>query len=205
MQSTYEEVDFELNSKQTIDIEEDFNDLDFENIDFDEENFEDIDFEAEFLNSRPYDDSCSVNTSLVDEKWYHYAVYLLIGSWFGILFVKAEIISWYRIQEMFRFQSFHMYGVIGSAIMVGIISICLIKKFNMKTIDNESIILQKKKYNKGNIIGGLIFGLGWAITGACPGPLFAQIGTGTTVVIVTLISAVLGTWIYGNVMDKLPR
>lgn len=131
--------------------------------------------------------------------------YLIIGILFGIVFVKAEIISWYRIQEMFRLQSFHMYGVIGSAILTGIVSIQLIKRFNIKSISGEPINIAPKEFRKGQVIGGFIFGLGWAITGACPGPLFAQIGAGYTVVIVTLISAILGTWVYGRFSHKLPN
>lgn len=96
---------------------------------------------------------------------------------------------------MFRLQSFHMFGVIGSAVVTGIISVWLIKKFNIKTIGGERIELPTKKFHKGQIYGGLIFGFGWAITGACPGPLFAQIGTGFSVVIVTLLSAIGGTWV----------
>lgn len=106
---------------------------------------------------------------------------------------------------MFRLQSFHMYGIIGSAILVAMISIFIIKKFNIKTIYGEEIIFHKKKFNKGQIYGGLIFGFGWALTGACPGPLFAQIGTGATVVAVTLFSAIAGTWVYGYFRDKLPH
>lgn len=131
--------------------------------------------------------------------------FLIVGMLFGILFIKAEIISWYRIQEMFRFQSFHMYGVIGSAVFVGIVSVFFIKKYNIKTISGEAITMQDKKFNKGNIYGGLIFGAGWAITGACPGPIFAQIGTGVSVMTITLIFAIIGTWLYGFLMDKLPH
>lgn len=131
--------------------------------------------------------------------------YLLVGTLFGIVFVKAEIISWFRIQEMFRLQSFHMYGVIGSAVVVGMVSVWLIKKFNIKTLDGEPISIQPKKFNKGQIYGGLLFGFGWALTGACPGPLFAQIGTGATVIVVTLLSAIAGTWFYGLMKDKLPH
>jgi hypothetical protein len=131
--------------------------------------------------------------------------YLLVGIVFGIIFVKGEIISWFRIQEMFRFQSFYMYGVIGSAIMVGMVSIQLIKRFSIKTLSGEAIKIADKTFNKGQMYGGFIFGLGWAITGACPGPLFAQIGTGFTVVLVSLISAVTGTWVFGRLRDKLPR
>lgn len=131
--------------------------------------------------------------------------YLIIGILFGAVFVKAEIISWFRIQEMFRLQSFFMYGVIGSAIVVGLISIQLIKKFNIKTMKGETVNIPKKEFRKGQIIGGFIFGLGWALTGACPGPLFAQIGSGFTVILVTLVSAIAGTWVYGRFSDKLPN
>lgn len=131
--------------------------------------------------------------------------YLIIGVIFGIVFVKAEIISWFRIQEMFRLQSFHMYGVIGSAVVTGIISIQLIKRLKIKTVHGEAIVIPDKVFKKGQVIGGFIFGLGWAITGACPGPLFAQIGSGYTVVLITLISALAGTWVYGKFSEKLPN
>ncbi|MBK7959734.1 MAG: YeeE/YedE family protein [Bacteroidetes bacterium] len=131
--------------------------------------------------------------------------YAIVGIMFGIVFVKAEIISWFRIQEMFHLHSFFMYGVIGSAVMVGMLSIFIIKKLKMKTIDGVPIALEDKKYHKGLIFGGLIFGFGWAITGACPGPLYAQIGSGFTIVIVTLLSATAGTWVYGKLQDKLPH
>ncbi len=138
-------------------------------------------------------------------NWLANLKYLLAGTWFGIVFVKAEIISWFRIQEMFRLQSFHIYGIIGSAILVGIVSVWLIKKFKIKTMDGESITIQPKQFNKGQIYGGLLFGFGWALTGACPGPLFAQIGVGATVIVVTLLSAIAGTWFYGLMKDKLPH
>jgi len=131
--------------------------------------------------------------------------YAVVGILFGIVFVKAEVISWYRIQEMFRLHSFHMYGVIGTAVMVGLISVWIIRKFNIKTLQNEVVVFQEKKFSWGNITGGLMFGLGWAITGACPGPLFAQIGSGFLVVVVTLLSAIGGTWVYGLVREKLPH
>ncbi|MGZ4065000.1 MAG: DUF6691 family protein [Bacteroidia bacterium] len=131
--------------------------------------------------------------------------FLLAGIIFGIILVKSEVISWFRIQEMFRLQGFHMYGVIGSAIAVGMVSVLLIKRFNIKTIDGEPIVILQKTFTWGNIIGGLIFGLGWAITGACPGPLYAQVGSGYLVVIVTLLSAVFGTWVYGALKEKLPH
>jgi uncharacterized protein len=131
--------------------------------------------------------------------------YLIAGTFFGIIAVKSEIISWFRIQEMFRLTSFHMYGVIGTAVAVGIISIQLIKRLNVKTLSSEKISIAPKTFNKGQIYGGLIFGLGWAITGACPGPIFAQIGSGFLVVFITLLSALAGTWVYGFLRDKLPH
>ena len=149
--------------------------------------------------------SISANERQLAHKWYYNLKYLAVGIFFGIVFVKAEIVSWFRIQEMFRLQSFHMYGVIGSAIAVGIISIWFIKKLGIKTIYGEPIKLRSKKFHKGQIFGGLLFGLGWAVTGACPGPLYAQIGTGATVVIATLLSAIGGTWVYGLLKEKLPH
>ena len=139
------------------------------------------------------------------ESFLYYAKFLIMGIFFGIILVKSEVISWYRIQEMFRLQSFHMFGVIGSAVVTGIISILIIKKFNIKTIKGEKIELPTKQFNKGQIYGGLIFGFGWAITGACPGPLFAQIGSGFGVIIITLLSAIAGTWLYGLLKEKLPH
>ncbi len=150
-------------------------------------------------------DAMCVNESRLSHKWYHNIKYIAAGILFGIVLVKAEIISWFRIQEMFRLQSFHMYGIIGSAVVVGMISIALIKKFKIKTIYGEPITISPKSFNKGQIYGGLLFGFGWALTGACPGPLYAQIGAGATVVIVTLMSAIAGTWVYGYFRDKLPH
>src|SRR5882762_2754759 len=131
--------------------------------------------------------------------------YLFIGMLFGIVLVKSEVVSWFRIQEMFRLQSFHMYGIIGSAILVGAISVALIKALKVRTIAGDRIVIPKKSFHKGNVIGGLIFGLGWAITGACPGPMYALIGGGFFVVIVTLLSAIAGTWVYGRIRNKLPH
>lgn len=159
----------------------------------------DTDFEVRSL------DTMCVNNSKKQDPWWYNFKYAAVGLVSGIVFVKAEIISWFRIQEMFRLQSFHMYGVIGSAVVIGIISVWLIKKFNAKTIAGEKIEFQPKKFNKGQIIGGLIFGLGWAMTGACPGPLFAQIANGFLVVAVVLLSAIAGTWVYGYFREKLPH
>ena len=122
-----------------------------------------------------------------------YLKYLIMGTLFGIILTKSEVISWFRIQEMFRFQSFHMYGVIGSAVVVGMVSIQLIKRNNLKTINGEPITLTDKKFSHGVWIGGFIFGLGWAITGACPGPLFAQLGSGVGSAVVLILAALAGT------------
>ena len=134
----------------------------------------------------------------------NYLKYTIIGIVFGIVFVKAEIISWFRIQEMFRLQSFFMYGVMGTSILVGMLSVWLIQRYNFKTFSGEKIVFEDKTFNKGQIYGGLIFGIGWAITGACPGPLFAQIGSEFLAVSVTFISALAGTWTYGYFREKLP-
>lgn len=134
-----------------------------------------------------------------------YIKYLIPGIIFGIILTKSEAISWFRIQEMFRFQSFHMYGIIGSAIFIGLISIQLIKRRNIKTLTGQPIVIADKKYSHGQIIGGIIFGLGWAMTGACPGPLLAQAGIGFTVMFVAIASAILGTWVYSYFKPKLPH
>jgi len=146
-----------------------------------------------------------VNESEVQKPWYSNLKYSIVGILFGIVFVKSEIISWFRIQEMFRLDSFHMYGVIGTAVFVGLISVQLIKRKKIKSFEGEPIVIQDKTFNKGQIYGGLMFGFGWAITGACPGPLYVQLGSGFTVIAVTILSAVLGTWVYGKFKDKLPH
>jgi uncharacterized membrane protein YedE/YeeE len=151
------------------------------------------------------DHAMCVNESTLDRPLYTNIKYALLGILFGIVFVKAEIVSWFRIQEMFRLQSFHMYGVIGSAVVVGMLSVFLIKKLGARSIEGEPIRIETKKFNKGQIYGGILFGLGWAMTGACPGPLFAQIGTGALVITVTLLSAIAGTWVYGKFSNRLPH
>jgi len=160
---------------------------------------EETDFEVRSL------DTMCVNESNLSHPWWYNFKYLAVGIVFGVVFVKAEIISWFRIQEMFRLQSFHMYGVIGTAVVVGAISVFLIKKFKIKTIHGEEITFTDKKFNKGQIYGGLIFGLGWAVTGACPGPLFAQLGTGVLAISIVIISSIAGTWVYGKFRDQLPH
>jgi len=129
--------------------------------------------------------------------------YLFIGIIFGIALIKGEAISWYRIQEMFRFESFHMYGIFMTAVPIGALSLWIIRSLKMKTISGEPVEMPKKQYNHGFIIGGLIFGFGWALTGACPGPLYAQIGAGYTVTIITFLSALAGTWTYAYLQRYL--
>jgi uncharacterized membrane protein YedE/YeeE len=131
--------------------------------------------------------------------------YLFAGIVFGVILIKSEVVSWFRIQEMFRLEAFHMYGVIGSAVATGIISVFLIRKLKIKTVEGEIIIFPEKKFSKGQIYGGLIFGMGWAMTGACPGPLLAQIGAGISVTLITLLSAIAGTWCYGYFSGRLPH
>jgi uncharacterized membrane protein YedE/YeeE len=132
--------------------------------------------------------------------------YILLGIFFGITFTKAEIISWYRIYEMFRFESFHMYGVIGSAVVLGVIVVQIIKRRKMKDIAGNEIIFTPKDWSVPRyLIGGTIFGLGWAMTGACPGPMFVLLGNGVLVIAVVIAFAMLGTYVYGAVKDKLPH
>lgn len=131
--------------------------------------------------------------------------FLFVGILFGVTLVKAEICNWFRIQEMFRFDSFHMYGIIGTAILTGAVSIQIIKRLKIKTITGKEINIEPKKFSKGQIYGGLLFGIGWALTGACPGPIFAQIGSGFSISILTLAAAIYGTWVYGYFKDKLPH
>lgn len=162
--------------------------------------------ESPLSNEVRHQDAMCTNESKRDENSVASNLkYLAAGVLFGVILVKAEIVSWFRIQEMFRLQSFHMYGVIGTAVLVGMISVWVIKKFRIRTIYGEPISFENKPFDKGRIYGGLIFGIGWAITGACPGPIFAQIGNGAVVVIVTFLSAVAGTWAYGYLRDRLPH
>ena len=136
-----------------------------------------------------------------------YIIYLILGIFFGIVLVKSEAVSWFRIQEMFRFQSFHMYGIIGTAVAVAAVSLLLIRKLDIKSISGESVTIQRREYEggKSQIFGGIIFGAGWALLGACPGPLYALIGTGTAVLIVALLSATTGAWFYGLLRPRLPH
>jgi len=129
---------------------------------------------------------------------------LILGILFGIVLVKGQVISWFRINEMFLFESAYMYLVIVSAIIVGAVSLLIIRRLKARTIDGEVINIAGKPMTKGTSIGGVIFGLGWAITGACPGPIYAQIGSGTYLAIITFVAAVTGTYIYAIVQPRLP-
>lgn len=132
--------------------------------------------------------------------------FLLTGILFGIILTKSEAISWFRIQEMFRFQSFHMYGIIGVAVVVGAIMIYFMKNKKWRNLFGEYITIEPKaKTYKASIFGGILFGLGWAMTGACPGPLYILVGHGYLVILVVIASAILGTLAYGAVRDKLPH
>jgi uncharacterized protein len=134
------------------------------------------------------------------------ARYLAIGAYFGFVLVKAEVLSWYRIQEMFRFHSFHMYGVIGLAILVGLVTVALVKRHRLRAADGSAITFADKDRSWARyLLGGSLFGLGWALTGACPGPIAALIGAGLTGFTVVLVAAVLGTYTYGLLRHRLPH
>lgn len=133
--------------------------------------------------------------------------YTLVGVYFGVVLTKSEVISWYRIQEMFRFQSFRMYGIIGGALLVAMASLEYIKRRHVMTFSGEPIVIPRKEMGRGYRywIGGTLFGMGWALTGACPGPLFALLGNGVTVMAVAIVSAMGGTWAYGLLRSRLPH
>lgn len=132
--------------------------------------------------------------------------FLFVGIFFGIVLVKSEAVSWYRIFEMFKFQSFHMYGIIGSAVVLGALSLWLIRRLNVKSTEGHTIQLPEKEKNyTANIIGGAIFGLGWALAGACPGPMYILLGTGVFSMLIVIAAATLGTFVYGLLKGKLPH
>ena len=132
--------------------------------------------------------------------------YLVVGILFGIVMTKSEAVSWFRIQEMFRFESFHMYGIIGTAVILGASLVAGIKKFNGQTIAGEAIKFNPKTMSIPRyLIGGTIFGLGWAMTGACPGPMFTLLGQGVWAILLVIISAVFGTYVYGILRPRLPH
>lgn len=137
----------------------------------------------------------------------NFTLYTLAGVLFGFVLMKAEVVSWFRIQEMFRFEAFHMYGVIGMAVLVGLISLQIIKRLNVKDSEGNSIEVAPKDPTqmKRYIIGGTAFGLGWALLGACPGPMFILLGSGLSIMIVPILAGVAGTWFYGAIKHKLPH
>lgn len=133
-------------------------------------------------------------------------IYLFVGSIFGLVLFKSEAVSWYRIYEMFHFHSFHMYGIIGSAVILGALGIAIIKRKKINSFSGEPIhIADKNKGWKRYLWGGIIFGLGWALIGACPGPLFVLLGTGALKILIAIAFAILGTFLYGLIKDKLPH
>jgi len=132
--------------------------------------------------------------------------FLILGTLFGIVMAKSEAFSWFRIQEMFRFQSFHMYGIIGTAVTLGVIGVALIKKFKLRDITGNPInFFPKEKSIMRYLIGGIIFGLGWALSGACPGPMVVNIGYGYLSMIVVFLFAIIGTYLYGAIKNKIPH
>ena len=135
-----------------------------------------------------------------------YIKFFLVGILFGIVLVKSEAVSWYRIFEMFKFQSFHMYGIIGTAVATGVILLLISKSLNVKTMQGSliNVPLKDRGFTR-YIIGGTIFGLGWALAGACPGPMYILIGTGAFSILIVIAAAILGTYVYGILRDKLPH
>ncbi|MBR9845788.1 MAG: YeeE/YedE family protein [Algicola sp.] len=132
--------------------------------------------------------------------------FLIVGIIFGIVLVKSEAVSWYRIYEMFKFESFHMYGIIGTAIVTGVILLHIAKKLKINNLEGHKMNVPKK--DKGlyrYIIGGTLFGLGWALAGACPGPMYILVGTGVFSMLIVILAAIVGTYVYGVLKDKLPH
>lgn len=135
-----------------------------------------------------------------------YLTYLVIGIFFGIIMFKSEAASWFRIYEMFQFGSFHMYGIIGSALVLGIIGVQIIKRKNIKPLDGSQMSLKPKNKSVARyLIGGIIFGLGWALVGACPGPMYVLAGAGYISILIVIFGAIAGTFLYGVLKDKLPH
>ena len=132
-------------------------------------------------------------------------IFLLLGTIFGIALIKSDAVSWFRMQEMFRFQGFQLFGIFLTAIPTSALGIFIIKKLKIKTLDGEPIIIKKKEFHMGYVYGSLLFGIGWGLTGACPGPIYVQIGSGLSIAVVTLLSAMAGTWVYSYLKPKLPH
>lgn len=130
---------------------------------------------------------------------------LFVGVYFGILLVKSQVVSWFQINSMFRFESAYMYLVIASAIAVGAASVFLLKHFETRTIDGEAIVINKKSFHRGTVFGSTLFGMGWAVTGACPGPIYAQIGAGTLLAVLTFLGALSGMYLYAFLQPLLPH
>lgn len=130
---------------------------------------------------------------------------LLVGMVFGIVLIKSEVISWFRIERMFHFEEAHVYLVMGSAIVVGALSLLLLKRFQLKSLQGEAIKIKEKPFQKGVILGGLLFGMGWAITGACPGPIYAQLGAGEPLALLTFAGAFIGSYLYAYARPSLPH
>lgn len=133
------------------------------------------------------------------------AGYLAVGIYFGVILIKGQVADWFRIQQMFHLQQFHMFGIIGSAIVTAMAGVWLLRRMQARSSQGDLVSVGAKTLHKGQLIGGFVFGLGWAATGACPGPLFAQIGSGASIVLLTLAGALLGTWIYGWLRPRLPH
>ncbi|MEA1784653.1 DUF6691 family protein [Arenibacter sp. GZD96] len=132
--------------------------------------------------------------------------YVFVGIFFGIVLVKSEAVSWYRIFEMFKFQSFHMYGIIGTAVLTGILALYFLKKAGIKNSNGQRInVPEKQKNYKSALLGGTVFGLGWALAGACPGPMYILLGTGVLSMLLVIFAALIGTFVYGLLKDKLPH
>lgn len=147
-------------------------------------------------------------SSEVTRKPEHLLPYMLVGIFLGIVFVKSEVVSWFRIQEMFRFQAFHMYGIIGSAVVVGAISIWILNRMRVRTATGEILEIRRKGWTgigSRYWIGGTLFGLGWGLLGACPGPIYVLLGSGMSVMIVALVAALAGAWTYGALQSRLPH
>lgn len=135
-----------------------------------------------------------------------YIKYSLLGILFGIVMTKSEAVSWYRIQEMFRFESFHMYGIIGTAVILGAALTFILKRSKLKALNGNAIEFKDKNNSVPRyLFGGILFGLGWAMTGACPGPMFTIVGHGVWTMLIVILSAVLGTYVYGLLQNKLPH
>ncbi len=156
-----------------------------------------------------HEQSSSIDSVVKPRAGWELPAYLLIGIFFGVVLVKSEVVSWFRIQEMFRFQSFFMYGVIGTAVATAGVAILMLKILGLRSLTGEAIHLAPKRWEPGARhrywIGGTIFGLGWGLAGACPGPIYALIGSGTLGAIVVLLSALVGARTYAALADKLPH